>query len=774
MLVTKRDKTTQTLEKTKIQKRLSHCAGGLTVDLDKILDSTIKGLFKGVSTFQLDELLQETTAYMSTYHPDYGLLAGRLAATALHKRTECSFIKLVHSLYNYIHPITKEPAPLVSKDVYDTTIKYGEVIEKEIDYTKDMNFEYFGFMTLQRGYLLKMNNNVAERPQHMYMRVAIGIHSGNMEAALETYRLLSDGMFTHATPTLFNSGTNKPQLSSCFLIQMKSDSIEGIYDTLKTCAVISKYAGGIGVSVHNIRASTSYIKGTNGFSNGLVPMLRVFNETARYVDQGGGKRKGSFAIYLEPWHADIEDFLDLRKNTGKEEHRTRDLFLALWVCDLFMERVKEDQNWSLFCPDECKGLQDVWGADFVELYVKYEQQGKSKKVVKARTIWNKILESQIETGTPYMVYKDACNRKSNQQNLGTIKSSNLCTEIVEYTSPDEVAVCNLASICLPKYLLNGEFDHHGLFEITRVITKNLNRIIDICYYPVKEAEYSNKKHRPIGIGVQGLADLFFKLRIAFDSEEASKLNREIFETIYFAALTASKDLAKEFGSYESYEGSPVSKGVLQFDMWQVNPSDRWDWGGLKQEIKKHGIRNSLLLAPMPTASTSQIFGNNECIEPVTSNIYVRRVLSGEFPVINRYLVADLIKLGKWDPVMINRIIANSGSIQDIEDIPKELKNIYKTVWEIKQRTLIDMAADRGAFIDQSQSLNIFMAEPSISKLTSMHFYGWSKGLKTGMYYLRTKPSTKAIQFTVDVEQLKSKPKKKWTCIGEEGCLMCSS
>ena len=564
---------------------------------------------------------------------------------------------------------------------------------------------------------------------------------------------MSEGWFTHATPTLFNSGTPKPQMSSCFLLTTKEDSIPGIYDTLKQCAQISQSAGGIGLSIHDIRAMGSYIKGTNGTSNGIVPMLRVFNDTARYVDQGGGKRKGSFAIYMEPWHADVFDFLDLRKNHGKEEQRARDLFYALWTPDLFMKRVEENGDWTLMCPHECPGLSDTHGKNFEKLYTKYESEGKGRKTIKAQELWFKILESQIETGTPYMLYKDSANEKSNQKNLGTIKSSNLCTEIIEYTAPDEVAVCNLASIALPKFVIDGKFDHEKLFKVTYRVTKNLDKVIDANYYPVPEARNSNMRHRPIGIGVQGLADAFILMRQAFESKEAKQLNKDIFETIYYAALTASKDLAIEKGTYESYKGSPVSKGILQFDMWNVKPSDRWEWDLLREEIQKNGVRNSLLVAPMPTASTAQILGNNECFEPYTSNIYTRRVLSGEFIIVNKHLLRDLVKLGIWDDRLKNKLMASNGSIQNIDEIPENIKNLYKTAWEISQKVLLDMAADRGAFIDQSQSLNIFMENANFAKLTSMHFYGWKAGLKTGMYYLRTKSATDAIKFTLDKEAM---------------------
>jgi len=599
-----------------------------------------------------------------------------------------------------------------------------------------------------------MNGRIAERPQQMLMRVSIGIHKEDITSAIETYNLMSERWFTHATPTLFNAGTPKPQMSSCFLLTMKDDSIDGIYDTLKQTAKISQSAGGIGLAIHNIRATGSYIKGTNGTSNGIIPMLKVFNDTARYVDQGGGKRKGSFAIYMEPWHADIFDFLDLRKNHGKEELRARDLFFALWIPDLFMKRIEEDGNWTLFCPNECPGLADTHSEEFEKLYTKYEKEGKGRKTIKAQELWFAVLESQTETGTPYMLYKDACNSKSNQQNLGTIRSSNLCTEIVEYTAPDEVAVCNLASLALPKFVdSNGEFDHQRLFDITYVATKNLNKIIDRNYYPVPEAKNSNMRHRPIGLGVQGLADTFILMRLPFTSDEAKKLNSEIFETMYFAGLTASKDLAQEEGAYETYAGSPISKGIFQHDMWNVTPSSRWNWNALKGEIKKYGVRNSLLLAPMPTASTSQILGNNECFEPYTSNIYSRRTLSGEFVIVNKHLMKDLVKLGLWNDDLKNELIAANGSVQNIDVIPDNIKELYKTVWEMKMKDIIDMAADRGAFIDQSQSLNLFIENPNFAKLTSMHFYGWKKGLKTGMYYLRTKAARDAIKFTVKKEEV---------------------
>lgn len=727
------------------------------VDPVVITQKVIQGVFSGVKTTELDNLAAETAAYLSTTHPEYGDLAARIAISNLHKETSDSFVETMEKEYRHINEKTGEPAPLLADDVYEYIIQNAEKLEKLIDYKRDYNYQYFGFKTLERSYLVKLNGQIVERPQHMLLRVAIGIHLGDFDAIAKTYNYLSEGWFIHATPTLFNAGTRTPQMSSCFLVSMQEDSIEGIYETLKQTALISKSAGGIGISIHNIRASNSYIKGTNGVSNGLVPMLRVFNDTARYVDQGGGKRKGAFAVYLEPWHADIFEYLDLKKNHGKEETRARDLFYALWIPDLFMERVESNGDWSLFCPNEAKGLYDVWGEEFNELYTKYEKQGLARRVIKAQSLWFAIINSQIETGTPYMLYKDSCNRKSNQQNLGTIRCSNLCTEIIEYTSKDEVAVCNLASIALPKFVKEDKtFDHDKLFEVTYHIVGNLNKIIDKNYYPIKQAETSNLRHRPIGIGVQGLADVFLKMRLPFDSDGARVVNRDIFETIYFAALTASNDLAKIHGPYSTYEGSPVSKGILQYDMWGVKPSDRWDWDGLKAKIKEHGVRNSLLVAPMPTASTSQILGNNECFEPYTSNIYSRRVLAGDFTVINQHLVKDLMELGLWNDDIKDLIISNEGSIQNIEEIPQEIKDLYKTVWEIKQRVLIDMAADRGAFIDQSQSFNCFMEVPSSAKLTSMHFYAWKKGLKTGMYYLRTRPAANAIQFTVDQTKLKER------------------
>ncbi|XP_073949324.1 ribonucleoside-diphosphate reductase large subunit-like isoform X2 [Choristoneura fumiferana] len=692
---------------------------------------------------------------MTTDHPDYAVLAARLAISNLHKETKKHFSDVITDLYNIVNKHTKKRSPMISDFHYDIVMKNKERLDSAIVYDRDFKYNYFGFKTLERSYLLKIDNKVAERPQHMLMRVSIGIHGEDIDAAINTYNLLSEKYFTHASPTLFSAATPRPQLSSCFLIAMKDDSIEGIYDTLKQCALISKSAGGIGVHVHCIRAKGTYIAGTNGVSNGLVPMLRVYNNTARYVDQGGNKRPGAFAVYLEPWHSDIFEFLDLKKNTGKEEVRARELFYALWIPDLFMKRVENNENWSLMCPHDSPGLADCWGDEFQALYEKYEQENRFVKQVKAQLLWKAIIESQVETGTPFMLYKDACNRKSNQQNLGTIKCSNLCTEIVEYTSQDEVAVCNLASIALNMFVNEDKtYNFTKLKEVTKTITHNLNKIIDVNFYPVPEARNSNMRHRPIGIGVQGLADTFVLMRLPYESEAAVKLNQQIFETIYYGALESSCELAKEFGTYETYEGSPVSKGILQYDMWNKTPTDLWDWAALKEKIAQHGVRNSLLLAPMPTASTAQILGNNESFEPFTSNIYQRRVLSGEFQVVNHHLLRDLTEADLWDEDMKNLIIHNNGSIQNIEAIPKEIRELYKTVWEISVKTTIQMAADRGAFIDQSQSFNIHVAEPNYGKLTSIHFYAWKMGLKTGMYYLRTKPAVNAIQFTVDKAKAK--------------------
>lgn len=772
MFVIKRDSRKQEVKFDKITARIHKLCYGLDslVDPVKVALKVIEGIYDGVTTIALDNLAAEIAAMLTSQHPDYALLASRIAISNLQKNTNKSFSQTMKELYNYIDAKTGKKSPLISEEVHHLVQKHAEILDASIIYDRDFSYDYFGFKTLERSYLLKMNGQVVERPQHMLMRVAIGIHNDDITAAIETYNLMSERWFTHATPTLFNAGTPNPQMSSCFLLQTKEDSIDGIFDTLKACAKISQAAGGIGLSIHNVRATGSYIRGTGGTSNGILPMLRVYNDTARYIDQGGGKRKGSFAIYLEPWHADIYSFLDLRKNTGKEEMRARDLFTALWIPDLFMKRVEENGLWSLFCPNEAPGLSDCWGNDFDTLYTHYEEQGKARKTIKAQELWFKILESQIETGTPYILYKDACNGKSNQQNLGTIKCSNLCAEIIEYTSPDEIAVCNLASLALPKFVINGKFDHEKLFEITQVVTKNLNRIIDGNSYPVQEAKTSNLRHRPIGIGVQGLADVFILLRMPFESPEARVLNREIFETIYYGAMTASKDLAKIEGTYETYQGSPVSKGIFQFDMWKIRPGPRWEWDLLKKEVSLYGIRNSLLLALMPTASTSQILGNNECFEAYTQNIYTRRVLSGEFIVVNKLLMKDLVKLGLWNDELKHKIFSANGSIQHLQEIPEEIKNIYKTVWEIKQKTIIDMAADRGAFICQTQSLNLFIENPSFSKLTSMHFYAWKKGLKTGMYYLRTKAAAEAIKFTVAPQ----KKLESQTCTLSPECLSCSA
>lgn len=785
MYVLKRDGRKEAVKFDKITARIKKLCYGLNpiIDPTTVAMKVIEGVYDGVTTTDLDNLAAEVAATMTVKHPDYALLASRIAVSNLHKNTNKSFSATMKLLHEYVDPKTGENASLIAEDVYKIITDNAEDLDSTIIYDRDFRYDFFGFKTLDRSYLLKVNGVVVERPQHMLMRVAVGIHKEDLESVVKTYNLMSEGWFTHATPTLFNSGTPKPQMSSCFLLQMSEDSIPGIYDTLKQCAEISQSAGGIGLSIHNIRATGSYIKGTNGTSNGIVPMLRVFNDTARYVDQGGGKRKGSFAMYLEPWHADVFDFLDLKKNHGKEEQRARDLFFALWVPDLFMKRVEENGEWTLMCPNECPGLFDSYGEEFEKLYTKYEHEGKGRKTIKAQDLWFKILESQIETGTPYMLYKDAANEKSNQKNLGTIRSSNLCTEIIEYTAKDEVAVCNLASVALPKFVHEGEFDHEKLFEVAYQMTLNLNKIIDHNYYPVKEARNSNMRHRPIGLGVQGLADAFILMRYPFDSEEAKRLNSEIFETIYYAAMTASKDLAKEYGAYETYEGSPVSQGIFQFDMWGVTPSEKWEWDVLKQEVKEHGVRNSLLMAPMPTASTAQILGNNECFEPYTSNIYTRRVLSGEFIVVNKHLLRDLVKLGMWNEELKDKIIANNGSIQNIEEIPDNLKALYKTAWEISQKAIVNMAADRGAYICQSQSLNIFMENANFAKLTSMHFYGWKKGLKTGMYYLRTKSAADAIKFTIDnskaaqptAEQMQEQREAEIACSLDdpEGCEMCS-
>ncbi|MHA3789718.1 ribonucleoside-diphosphate reductase subunit alpha [Flavobacterium hauense] len=754
MYVVKRDGRKEPVMFDKITDRVRKLCYELNelVDPVKVAMRVIEGLYDGVTTSELDNLAAETAASMTITHPDYAQLAARIAVSNLHKNTKKSFSETMNDMYHYVNPRTGQESPLLSDEVYEAIMANAEVLDSTIIYNRDFNYDYFGFKTLERSYLLKINGQIVERPQHMLMRVSVGIHLNDIASAIETYELMSKKFFTHATPTLFNAGTPKPQMSSCFLLSMKDDSIDGIYDTLRSTAKISQSAGGIGLSIHNVRATGSYIRGTNGTSNGIVPMLRVFNDTARYVDQGGGKRKGSFAVYIEPWHADIFDFLDLRKNHGKEEMRARDLFLAMWIPDLFMKRVQENSTWTLMCPNECPGLYDVHSDEFDTMYLKYEAEDKGRKTIKARDLWEKILESQIETGLPYMLYKDAANRKSNQKNLGTIRSSNLCTEIMEYTSADEIAVCNLASISLPMFVENGKFNHEFLHQVTKRITRNLNKVIDRNYYPVQEAENSNMRHRPVGLGVQGLADAFILLRMPFTSDEAKALNQEIFETIYFAAVTASMELAKEEGPYSSFQGSPISQGEFQYNLWGLNDGDlsgRWDWASLRKEVMEHGVRNSLLMAPMPTASTSQILGNNEAFEPYTSNIYTRRVLSGEFIVVNKHLLEDLVNLGLWNENLKQEIMRANGSVQDIDIIPQDIKELYKTVWEMSMKDIIDMSRQRGYFVDQSQSLNLFMEGATFSKLTSMHFYAWQSGLKTGMYYLRTKSAVDAIKFTLN-------------------------
>jgi ribonucleoside-diphosphate reductase alpha chain len=795
MYVVKRDGRKEPVMFDKITDRIKKMSYSLSplVEPVKVAMRVIEGLYDGVTTSELDNLAAETAASMTIAHPDYAQLAARISVSNLHKNTKKSFSETMKDLYEYVNPRTGQKAPLLSDEVYDVIMRNAEELDSCVIYNRDFNYDYFGFKTLERSYLLKINGHIAERPQHMLMRVAVGIHLDDIKSALETYELMSKKFFTHATPTLFNAGTPKPQMSSCFLLTMQDDSIDGIYDTLKQTAKISQSAGGIGLSIHNVRATGSYIRGTNGTSNGIVPMLRVFNDTARYVDQGGGKRKGSFAVYVEPWHADIYSFLDLKKNTGVEEMRARDLFYAMWIPDLFMKRVEEDSFWTLMCPNECPGLYDVHSEVFDALYLGYEAAGKGRKTVRARELWEKILESQIETGTPYMLYKDAANRKSNQKNLGTIRSSNLCTEILEYTSKDEIAVCNLASISLPMFIEKNEFSHKKLFEVTKRVTRNLNKVIDRNYYPVKEAENSNLRHRPVGLGVQGLADAFIMLRMPFTSDEAKKLNQEIFETIYFAAVTASMELAKEEGAYSTFKGSPISEGQFQYNLWGLKDeelSGRWNWSKLRKDVMKHGVRNSLLLAPMPTASTSQILGNNEAFEPYTSNIYTRRVLSGEFIVVNKHLLKDLVSLGLWNEEVKQELMRHNGSVQNIDVIPNDIKELYKTVWELSMKDIIDMSRHRGYFIDQSQSLNLFMQDASYAKLTSMHFYAWKKGLKTGMYYLRSQAATAAIKFTLDkssleqpkvekaneMEAVKTTKQDAIACSLDdpEGCEMCGS
>ena len=817
MYVKKRNGKLEIVSFDKILKRIKKIGQEVNIKINytSLAMKVIDQLYTEITTKQIDELSAEQCASMASIHPDYNVLAGRIIVSNHQKNTDDKFSKVITKLYKNNDKHNKH-APIITKDIYDFVLENQDQLNDLCDYERDYLIDYFGFKTLERAYLMRKDNVILERPQHMWLRVSLGIHKNNMEKVIETYHYMSQKYFTHATPTLFNAGTNHPQLSSCYLISMEKDSIDGIYSTLRDCALISKWAGGIGLHIHNVRASGSHIRGTNGTSNGIVPMLRVFNNTAKYVDQGGGKRNGSFAIYLEPWHADIEMFLQMRKNHGDEELKARDLFYALWIPDLFMERVKNDEMWTLMCPDECPGLSDVYGDKFKELYTKYEEKNKGRTSVKARALWFQILDAQMETGTPYLLYKDACNNKSNQQNIGTIKSSNLCTEIVEYSDEKESAVCNLASIALPAFVKqdasgNSIFDYEKLHEVTKVVTNNLNTIIDINFYPTDKTKRSNMRHRPIGIGVQGLADVFFMMNMSFISDEAKETNKLIFETIYHASLEQSYEIARERsdklarlneydnfsdvisieedielklmineyerpllskhyrGAYSTFAGSPASKGILQFDMWNVSPSERYNWSELKQNIKKYGVRNSLLVAPMPTASTSQILGYNECIEPITSNIYSRRTIAGEFVVANKYLMKELIDLNIWNEKIKNSIVANNGSIQQIETIPEEIRNKYKTVWEIPMRNLIDMAADRGAYICQSQSLNLWLEDPNYNSLTSMHFYSWNKGLKTGIYYLRRRARHQAQQFTIEPEKNNKKNEEP-----DEICEMCSS
>ena len=843
--VFKRDGTKQAVSFDKILTRIKKMSyDDLNINFTTLTVKIIDRLYDGIHTSEIDELTAQQCASLSTTHPDYAILASRILISNHQKNTTDSFTTVINNLYNYTD-IHDKHSPLISEQLYKLVNAHSDTIQSWFDWERDFLLDYFGFKTLERAYLMKINGNIVERPQHMWMRVSLGIHGEDLKKAKDTYDLMSNKFFTHATPTLFNAGTPRPQLSSCYLQAMESDSINGIYNTLKDCSMISKWAGGIGLHIHNIRCQGSHIRGTNGTSNGIVPMLRVFNETARYVDQGGGRRNGSFAIYLEPWHGDIESFLEMKKNHGDENERARDLFYALWIPDLFMERVRDDKEWTLMCPDKCPKLSDLYGDEFKVLYESYEKQNKGIKIVKAREIWFKILDSQMETGVPYMLYKDACNKKSNQKNLGTIKSSNLCTEIIEYSDENETAVCNLASIalamyvkkelpqgqwevygksncgfctktkkllnecgssfnftCLDAYITQVEFfekhniedkkfpqifhngkriggysnlkklteisyDYNKLHEVTKIVTENLNKVIDVNFYPTTKTRTSNMLHRPIGIGVQGLADTFAIMNIPFHSEKAKEINRNIFETIYHGALEKSMEIAMVDGPYSSFNGSPASKGILQFDMWNVNPTGRYDWNDLKEDIMNNGIRNSLLLAPMPTASTSQILGFNECFEPFTSNIYVRRTIAGEFVVVNKYLMAELIELKMWTDATKNAIIRDNGSIQNIEGISDELKEKYKIVWEIPMKHILDMAADRGAFICQSQSTNLWMKDPTRNKLTSMHFYAWKKQLKTGLYYLRTKAKAAPQQFTIE-------PTKQENVEEEEECLMCGS
>jgi ribonucleotide reductase alpha subunit len=785
MFVVKRNGNSERVSFDKVLRRIEALSKDLSVNPFEIAQKVVSRIFDGVSTDKLDELAAHICSSSIIEEPEYDTLASRIVISNHQKKTNDCFTDTIETLYS------NEKNPLINEEVYNIVQKHKTILNNTIDYKKDFLFDYFGFKTLERSYLLGFKNNIIERPQDLFMRVAIGIHGDEIDKIIETYECLSNKYFVHATPTLFNFGTKRQQGSSCFLIHTEADSVDGMYNTLHDCAMISKYAGGIGMHIHNIRANGSIIRGTNGVSSGIIPMLRVFNNAARHINQAG-KRNGSIAIYLEPWHADIESFLDMKKNHGNEEERARDLFYALWISDLFMKRVKANAKWSLMCPDQCPGLSDTYGDEFEALYTSYENEGKYVKQVDAQKIWYKILDSQIETGTPYMLYKDAVNKKSNQQNLGTIKSSNLCCEVTQYTSPDEIAVCNLASLCLPKYIVDNKFDFQLLKEKVKIVTRNLNKVIDNNFYPIEKAKHSNLKHRPIGIGVQGLADVFIILGFAYESAEAETLNKQIFETLYYGALEASMELSKERmhnpnidsmmnqyekeqlitykGAYSSFEGSPVSKGILQYDMWGITPSDMWDWKLLKLEISKHGIRNSLLLAPMPTASTAQIMGNTESFEAITSNIYKRKTIAGEFILVNKYLVKDLKKLNMWNKETRETIIINNGSIKTIQDIPNHIKDKYKTVWEIKQKNMINQAADRGAYICQSQSMNLFIEDPTYLKLTSMHFYAWNKGLKTGIYYLRTKAKAQIQQFTIDP----TKTKSNFEIEEEEECTACGA
>ena len=747
MKVKKRDGSLEEMRYDKITRRISIFCSDLNLEYIDPTYVTLKvtqGIYDGISTTELDVLAAETAASMTTTHPDYAKLSGRLAVSNLHKTTPKKFSQCIKELYSFIEPKTGKESSLISTEVYEFVMSNKESLDGAIHQERDLEFDYFGFKTLERSYLLKIGSRVVERPQYMYMRVAVGICKGDVEMALRIYDDLSQHYYTHATPTLFNAGTKRPQMSSCFLIGNKGDDINGLFDTIKDVANISKWAGGIGLHVHDVRAKGAYIKGTGGESDGIVPMMKTYNEVARWINQGG-KRKGSFAVYLEPWHADVFEFIDLRKNTGKEEMRARDLFLAMWTPDLFMQRVEQDGEWSLFSPDEAPGLSDVYDTPeekkFTKLYESYEKEGKARKVIKARKLMDAILTSQIETGTPYMLYKDPANYKSNQKNLGTIKSSNLCTEIIEYSSPTEQAVCNLASIALPKYIINEEFNHQMLYEYTYQVVKNLNNVIDLNFYPTEETKRSNFKHRPVGLGVQGLADVFCLLSLPFESNEADKLQIEIFETIYFAALTSSKDLAQKNGSYETFNGSPLSEGIFQYQLWNKKDEDnsgRWDWKSLREEILKHGVRNSLLVAPMPTASTAQILGNNEAFEPFTTNLYTRRTLSGEFVMINKHLIKMLLEKDLWSEDIKKKLIIENGSVQNIPEIPTDIKEIFKTVWEMSQKRILMMASNRSVYIDQSQSLNLFIDNVTKQKLLAAHIYGWKLGLKTGMYYLRTR------------------------------------